>query len=170
MKKLVIILVMVCGFTQAKAQDYKISFAGRGAASTVDSILVKNLTSGKSISLGGSDTLHLMKTLGIEQDFIVANQTLRVYPNPVTSTGIIELYAPEAGQVTVELYNISGEKVASTQNSLPAGLHTFLSGGLPSGLYMVFIKSGNQMNSGKFISIGQASGSATISYQGNHFK
>ncbi|HYO22217.1 MAG TPA: PA14 domain-containing protein, partial [Flavisolibacter sp.] len=37
--------------------------------------------------------------------------TLKVFPNPITHTSVVEISSPEAGQASVELYDISGRLV-----------------------------------------------------------
>ena len=83
MKNYSIFLLLLISTINLNAQDYQISFAGTGASTTVDSVKVENLTQGKSITIGGSETLHLVKTItGINPSLDYEN-TFHIYPNPM---------------------------------------------------------------------------------------
>ena len=49
---------------------------------------------------------------------------LRVIPNPAKNPAVIEFYLPQAGNVTLSLHNLSGQKVMELYNDqAPAGLN-----------------------------------------------
>jgi uncharacterized protein (TIGR02145 family) len=164
MKKTLFFLLSIFAFAKLQAQDYQISFAGTGAANTVETVLVQNLTQGTSLTLNGSDVLHLLGTVGIEQIKSDENNSLQIYPNPVIVIGTVEFEMPTAGHVTIDLFDITGKKAASTQNKLQAGTQTFNVSGLNNGIYTVNVKSDRFSYSGKIISFGTATGNAAVSY------
>jgi len=78
---------------------------------------------------------------GIPNDFTL----LQNYPNPFNPSTKIEFSLPKAEFVTLKIYNILGEEVATlVQDKLQAGNHTyqFDGGDLASGVYVYRIEAG----------------------------
>ena len=68
------------------------------------------------------------------------------YPNPFNASTIIEFTLPESEFVTLKIFNILGEEVATlVQNKLQAGNHTYQFDGrdFASGVYMYRIETGD---------------------------
>ncbi len=68
------------------------------------------------------------------------------YPNPFNPITHIDFYLPQAGWVTLEVFNTMGQKVAVLLNERkPAGTHSlqFNAANLPSGLYFYTLSAGN---------------------------
>jgi hypothetical protein len=68
------------------------------------------------------------------------------FPNPFNPTTNIRFALPESGFVSVEVYNVMGQRVATLVNSeMAAGSHTvtFNAANLASGTYIVRMQSGN---------------------------
>lgn len=68
------------------------------------------------------------------------------YPNPFNPSTTISYQIPEAGLVTLNIYNILGEKIATLVNDVKsAGSHSveFNASSLSSGVYIYRISSGN---------------------------
>jgi hypothetical protein len=103
MKKLYIIICLVLAMLTIQAQDYLISFAGTGGSTTVDSVQVKNLTQNTSLTLDGTDVLHLMGVVGIDQVIAQGNSDLRIYPNPMNEQSFIKFETTSSGTVTIYL-------------------------------------------------------------------
>ncbi|MGI9530794.1 T9SS type A sorting domain-containing protein [Lutimonas sp.] len=74
---------------------------------------------------------------------------IKIYPNPVVSQGQIEFKAASPGKTTVELFNISGQKVADLYNaSHKKGAELIIEFNtmqLRKGLYFAIIKNGNDV-------------------------
>jgi hypothetical protein len=67
------------------------------------------------------------------------------YPNPFNPTTNIEFTLNQASNVTLEVFNITGQKVATlVQDRMPAGSHQqrFDASGLASGIYMYRLQTG----------------------------
>jgi len=76
------------------------------------------------------------------------------YPNPFNPSTKIEFALPESGDVTLNIFNILGQKVATPFNGkLEAGVQSlpFNAAGLSSGVYIYQIKSGTQYLTGKLM-------------------
>jgi hypothetical protein len=72
--------------------------------------------------------------------------SVSVTPNPVYSTGLANITVPNAGRVTVELYNVVGERVATIMDEFKAAgvygvdVNTAV---LPAGRYIVKVSNGS---------------------------
>lgn len=72
------------------------------------------------------------------------NENLKIdmiqnYPNPFNSTTLFQFYLASSQRVTIEIYNILGEKVASLLDmNVPSGVHSILFNSccLPTGTYL----------------------------------
>ncbi len=118
------------------------------------------------ISLSGSSSQFLDETgklinniqMGIPKIEIVSEDTdenfeiIDNYPNPFISTTSIEYKLPQAGEVTICIYNVSGQLIDECKTKYKeAGIHKYQFDGsnIPSGMYMyriVFACPGQKEN------------------------
>ena len=166
MNKTSLLIILILLIIKSEAQNYQISFNGSGATTTVSSVQVQNLTKGTSLTLNGTDILHLTGTAGVDQ-LTSEEKSIRIYPNPTTTNSNIEFELSNAELITIELYDITGKRILSNQNNLQTGLYTFIVSGLNSGIYTLTIKSDNINYSGKIISNCKSNGIAKITYKNN---
>jgi uncharacterized protein (TIGR02145 family) len=166
MKNYSIFLLLLISAINLHAQDYQISFTGTGASATVDSVKVENLTQGKSITLGGSEALHLVKTITGINLLLDYENTFRIYPNPMTDNSTIDFVATASGTATIELFETNGKRVGKIQSILTIGAHSFNVSGLCRGIYTVRISSNAYTYTGKLISNGEPGSDVTIGYKG----
>lgn len=71
------------------SQDYSISFSGTGSSTTVSSVFVENLTQNKSVTLNGSETLHLAATITGINEVDEDREKLIISPNPIVEEGFV---------------------------------------------------------------------------------
>ena len=169
MKKYPFVFSLLLIVVFAQAQDYKISFAGTGESSSIDTVTVENLTQGTNMALGGAEILHLVGTsTGLNPLPVNADKAFHIYPNPMTEESTIEFVAIESGIAYIEIFDILGRRVGTVQNRLPIAVHSYIVSGLPSGIYTVRINSQAYAYTGKLISNGSPGRGIKISYKGNN--
>jgi|GEM_PF-3044782 hypothetical protein len=72
---------------------------------------------------------------------------LSAYPNPFNPTTQIQYTLPEAGSITISVFNVLGQKVRTlAEGTRSSGAHrtTFNATGLPAGMYVVLLESTSQ--------------------------
>jgi hypothetical protein len=76
------------------------------------------------------------------------------YPNPFNPNTTIEFQVPVAGEVSLKVYNLLGEEVATLVNStIPVGSHSieWNASNLSSGLYLYRLKAGSYVETRKMV-------------------
>jgi uncharacterized protein (TIGR02145 family) len=126
---------------KTQAQDFQINFAGSGASSTVDSVKVENLTQCKSISIGGSDILHLIANVGIKDIITPDAKFLQVFPNPTNSDCLLQFETYEKNEVTISLYGLNGKIIFRNKEVLPRDYHSYLLSGISSGTFFIKVET-----------------------------
>ena len=163
MKKIVFFLFLFGCLSAIHSQDYKLSFTGSGASSVVDSIYVQNLTQGTVLLLGGSDTLHLVSSLGIK----IPNTgpaKLKIHPNPISDESRIEVYIPSSGNAGLEVLDGKGNKILSIYRQLYRGIHSFSLRGLISGIYYLKLTTSDFICTDKILSLGAHAETPSMEY------
>ncbi len=78
----------------------------------------------------------------------------KVYPNPVNTNATFQYDMPEDGQVSLEIYNSTGQKIRQLADGFQSkGEHNvqWNAEGLPAGVCYYMLRCGKQMQSGKII-------------------
>ena len=162
----VFLILPVVSIINLQAQDYLISFAGSGGSTTVATVKVENITQGTSLTMNGSDVLHLMVVIpGIE--IVRDNETGKInfYPNPVKDFTRMQFDLPTSGETIITMYDISGREIILTQDLLSKGQHSYRIQGIEEGIYFVRINSSNCLLSGRLISSGSQSRNPKMEYE-----
>jgi uncharacterized protein (TIGR02145 family) len=169
MKKILFLIAILSAIT-ANAQNYYISFAGTGAASTVDSVKVENLMTGTSLILKGDDILHLTGTVGIPSYEYDKPAKLKIYPNPMKDYSMIEISPSVAGEAIITVFDMAGRQLSQTQNYLDKSKQEFRLSGLKDGFYLINVRSNNYQYSGKLLCTGQSDGTLNIEKVSNNIE
>ncbi len=164
MKTLNLSLSLLFAVAMIQAQDYQISFTGSGQSTTVDSIHVKNLTQGTTLTLNGDDVLYLVINVGINS--MNDNQNnLKIYPNPMMESTFVEFVSSNAGQVCIEIYNEMGVLTTKQSRWVQQGSQRFEISGLKEGIHTVNVSSADWKCATKLISLGNNQGNISINHQ-----
>jgi len=164
MKKFIILLVTILTLSNLNAQIYNINFTALGTTATIDSVNVKNITQGTSLTMLGFDILQL-GTVGINE-LNKTNNSMKVYPNPMLEQTELTFYAEHAGTAQITIYDVSGRKVLQTINNVIEGSQKYTISGLKQGVYFINVLVDNYANSLKILSLNTSQHEANITYQG----
>ena len=145
-----------------RSQDYKISFAGSGASSSVDSVKVENLSQCTSLTMAGTDTLLLASDVGIRQVDNPGDFSMKVIPNPSPGTFAVLIKSGTYNTVTIGLWDLFGKMILETGASLSPGNNHFTLGGLAGGQYILETRSGSAFQSMKVISTATTGGTPSM--------
>ena len=161
---LIILAILTLSFTlNTRAQNYLINFTATGTATTLDSIKVENLTLGTSLTILGSDILHLTSTLGINN--INANEEiLKIYPNPMQGQAELLFYAKQDGEAQIAIYDIWGKVKLTINDYLSQGEQKFKISGLNQGMYFININAKNYFYTLKLLSQNTIQSDAKITH------
>lgn len=150
MKKYVPGIMLLTALT-ATAQEYQITFTGSGAAGTVDSVRIENLSQCISLEMAGDDTLVLSPATGIatieSEDF-----SLQVMPNP--SDGDFKVITRSSGndEIIFTLFDQSGWKILTKKEDLSSGYAIFSLNEVPGGIFFLQGFTGKRSKTIKIIS------------------
>jgi len=124
------------------------------------------LTQNKSLTLNGTDVLHLKNTVTAISD-LEYNQSdgIQFYPNPMKEFSVMEFAMAKEGVARVELFDLSGRKLVQTQNYLNHGRHSYRITGVGSGIFVLKVTAGSYLCTGKLISDKKTSETINITYQ-----
>ena len=92
---------------------------------------------------------HILTEMAVPENISIA-----AYPNPFNPGTTVQFALPEAGPVTLKVYNLTGNLITTLVDSdLPAGDHqiTFDGTDLPSGLYIAQVTTTNATSATRMI-------------------
>jgi uncharacterized protein (TIGR02145 family) len=161
MKKLLLIIIVTYSLT-SNAQNYLISFTGTGASSTLSTVKIENLTKDISLTINGSDILHLTATTNDNSVKDNLSSDLKIYPNPMTDNSILEIYPPDAGNAVISVLDMTGKQISRLNSNLENVRQDFRLSGIKSGFYVITVKGNNYQFSGKLLSNSKSDGIASL--------
>jgi len=164
MKKATFLSFLVFAVNMLFSQNYTIDFSGTGESTVIDSVIIQNLNLEISITIKGDDILLLSSTNEVQSFDFSEFEDIQVYPNPSTEQALISFIVNRSGPVMVAVYDLSGKVKAKTKQFLHEGNHFFKIKGLNMGLYIVKVKTGNEIYTAKLISKTQTVEALEIKY------
>ena len=99
-------------------------------------------------------TINLDSDWGVEEPKAVNPMTTaRIYPNPVSDRLFVEVNASRASEMSITIYNITGQKVMEENVNITTGINTpsVNTSSLTSGIYFVTVKANGFDQTMKFI-------------------
>ena len=116
--------------------------------------------------MSGDDILALYSEVGIDNPPLQPGSVLNVYPNPQVNEGFAEFYSETGGRVNVSLTCVSGKELLKTELDLLPGISTIRTRGIPSGIYLLTVKTPETELNGRIVSIGSGNGKLSIDRAG----
>ncbi len=159
------LIMLILMIPNLQAQDYLISYAGAGASTSVDSVMIENLMQGTTLKMKGTEVLRLTVVTGIEAMNEDESGMVRFYPNPMKDHAKMQFILPEPGETIITLYDISGRKISQRNDLLTRGRHVYVIQGIEGGIYLAKVTSGRYSCSGRLISSGSGGGAPEIAYE-----
>lgn len=161
MKSFLFILFFIFSITSSNAQDYLINFTGTGGSAVIDSIKVENLTQETTLTMNGSDVLHLVETAGINP-YLLDDNHLKIYPNPTSGNSILQIFPPKEGLAVIQVFDLTGKLLTQIESYLMTWPQEFIISGIPNGFYLISVKGNSYNYSGKLVCKTKTSGSINI--------
>ena len=151
-------MVVLCLATIA--QPVTVTFIGRDAKDQpvqLNRVVITNLTQNWQETIYYPDTILMMGSTGIN-DVDNANgfKLSQNVPNPFDGTTDFALQLPEAGKVSLTVYDLNGKKITAYQGKLAAGVHTFRVLLNTTQSYLLTARYGNETATIKMINNGNA--------------
>ncbi|MBP7497688.1 MAG: T9SS type A sorting domain-containing protein, partial [Bacteroidales bacterium] len=140
MKRIYLVLLVFI-IVKLNAENFQISFLGKGASLIVDSVKVENLSSNVTLMLKGSDILNLTNNNGFNLINLNSSNKLCINPNPVTGSCLIEFNATAQGKVSIELFDIKGRSLYRLEEMLAKAKHTYRLCGLTTGIFIIKVNA-----------------------------
>ncbi len=151
--------------TNAFAFNYTISFTGSGASTTVDNVIVQNLTKGTTVTVPAGNTLSLTDQNTAVSMLNTDNESVSIYPNPIQSTATFTFTAANEGSTQIRAYMPDGKKVLDLTTHLHKGRNAFQLA-FPAGVYTLQVQGNGYRYTAKAISQATTACQPQISFAG----
>ncbi len=138
--QLLLLILFISGSMNIYAQDYEVEFAIIDEGFKPESILVENISQGTSLTLAGTDILHLVEITGVEE-VKKPEEVLSLYPNPMNDHVMVEFYHQQAGQVSLRVMDLLGKVIIEKSEFQSEGLLSYQIKNISSGSYMINVVS-----------------------------
>ncbi|MBR4199225.1 MAG: T9SS type A sorting domain-containing protein [Bacteroidales bacterium] len=148
-------------------QNINLKFTGtftNGDYIRLDSVKVENLNSNWTETLVYPDTVLSFNQTGIS-GVESSELELQSYPNPFNGKTSVRVSLPQSGNVTLQIHNLAGQKIAEAMKNLNAGEHIFGITLKNTELNLLTIKTTNGQKTIKLLNNG-SSVSNSIIYNG----
>ncbi len=160
MKRTNLILMLLTLCVSLFAQPVTLTFTGRDAKNQhvqLNRVVITNLTQNWQETIYYPDTILMMGSTGIDEvDHANGMKLSQNVPNPFDGTTDFALQLPEAGKVSLTVYDLNGKKITACQGKLAAGVHTFRVLLNTTQSYLLTARCGSEMATIKMINNGNA--------------
>ena len=138
---LVVLILTPLALVNTYALNYTITFTGTGAITSVDSVIVQNLTRNTLITVPTGNVLNLTDLPNAVELLNADDETIHVYQDSNDGYSTISFYTKEAGKTQINAYSLDGKKIVETSTNLQEGVNSFKVS-LPIGVFVIHV-SGN---------------------------
>lgn len=134
------------------AYTYNISFAGSGLSTTVDSVMVQNLTKRTTaVVLSGMSLSLTDVTTGSQSIILNLNSEISLTSSSIEGNSILSYSAAQSGTSKIYLIAMNGSIVSELSEKLEIGKNSF-DISAPRGVYVIKVIGNDYIYSGKFVS------------------
>lgn len=156
-------LMLTIAFIPTKAIDYTISFTGSGASTTVDSVVVQNLTKSTQVTVPLGVQFILYDPASAVDELNLTSGKIAIYPNPMNGNATFTFLSTFVGKAQITVYRLDGAKVAALNTDVQEGKNSFhLS--LPAGMYLIQAQGTDFSYSAKAFSVSTSTSEPKISF------
>jgi uncharacterized protein (TIGR02145 family) len=166
MPKTTFLFVLMFGWMISYGQNISITFTGKGAATSIDSVTATNLATSQSATLPGNETLILNVFTGVPSiSELPAMGT--VFPNPFPGKATFKTIVQQPQTVCLKVQNLLGQVVAQTSAFVQPGENSFALSLNTDGIYFVSLSAGQIISGYKVICTETTSPANYIQYLGS---
>lgn len=144
--------------------NYTINFTGSGVSTTVDDVIVQNLTQGTSVTVPSGNVLRLLDTTTSVESLKFADEAIHIYPNS-DGKSMISFFSKQAGETQINVVNIAGMKIAGLSIMLQSGINSFQLSP-PNGVSIIQVLGNNYSYSTKILNQINTTNKLEIKYVG----
>ena len=144
--------------------NYTITFTGSGASTTLDNVIVENLTKGTTTTVPAGNSLYLTDVTTSIENINSGVSDISVYPNPIIDNSTISFQAKSTGHATIKVFSLEGKCLISAKNEFGVGSNSFQLS-LPKGTYLIQIAANDYTYTTKAIS--KSNSKTSISFAAN---
>ncbi len=145
------------------AFNNNITFTGSGASSTVESVIVQNLTKGTTVTVPTGNTLNLYDVVSSIDQPSINDDVIHIYPNPIQDKSNLTFFAPQAGNTQINVFGVDGRSITGIYSNLLEGQNQFQLS-LAPGVYILKVNGNGYNYASRVISQSNSTDKPTISF------
>lgn len=151
MKRLFLFFTLGLFLSKTLASEFYINFTATGKSSTIDSVVVQNITKGVETVLSGGQTLRLSNKYNSVAIPDYDCDFARIHSIDGGKTLILSVMTHIPGKYNISVYNSLGIKISDLCDDFSIGINQFRLM-FPKGVYLISIKGDKKSYTNKFIS------------------
>jgi len=149
--------------TIVNASEYTLTFSGTGASTSIDKVVVQNLTKETTQTVYSGSTFQLTFVTTASNQTTKDDNALSIYPNPMNETSRLSFYAAETGKVQISVSGIDGISFTSINRLCDRGENSFRLS-LPQGVYVLTVHGNGFVYTAKVLSENRSQVSSEIAF------
>lgn len=133
------------------ASGYTITFTATGASTTIENVIVQNLTKGTTVTVPTGNVLNLIIEPNAVEQVTSTDEDIRVYTNSINGKSTISFLAQKTGNAEIKAFSIDGKEVAVISTTLQTG-RSYFEMSLPKGVFLIQVIGNGYKYSTKTVS------------------